>query len=39
MTKIAVIGLGRMGQGKAGRYLDTGFTVAFSIAARPRRKR
>src|SRR5260370_17824825 len=28
MTKVAFIGLGRMGQGMAGRYLDGGFTVA-----------
>jgi 3-hydroxyisobutyrate dehydrogenase len=28
MTKVAFIGLGRMGHGMAGRYLDTGFTVA-----------
>src|SRR5260370_20823947 len=28
MTKVAFIGLGRMGQGMAGRYLDAGFTVA-----------
>ncbi|MEO8318352.1 MAG: NAD(P)-dependent oxidoreductase [Bradyrhizobium sp.] len=28
MTKIAFIGLGRMGHGMAGRYLDAGFTVA-----------
>jgi 3-hydroxyisobutyrate dehydrogenase len=28
MTKIAFIGLGRMGHGMAGRYLDNGFTVA-----------
>jgi 3-hydroxyisobutyrate dehydrogenase len=28
MTKVAFIGLGRMGHGMAGRYLDRGFTVA-----------
>src|SRR5947208_6732776 len=28
MTKVAFIGLGRMGHGVAGRYLDAGFTVA-----------
>jgi 3-hydroxyisobutyrate dehydrogenase len=28
MTKVAFIGLGRMGHGMAGRYLDDGFTVA-----------
>src|SRR3984893_13136475 len=28
MTKVAFIGLGRMGPGMAGRYLDVGFTVA-----------
>src|SRR4051812_42689874 len=28
MTKVAFIGLGRMGHGMAGRYLDVGFTVA-----------
>jgi 3-hydroxyisobutyrate dehydrogenase-like beta-hydroxyacid dehydrogenase len=28
MTKIAFIGLGRMGHGMAGRYLDAGFEVA-----------
>jgi 3-hydroxyisobutyrate dehydrogenase len=28
MTKVAFIGLGRMGHGMAGRYLDAGFTVA-----------
>jgi 3-hydroxyisobutyrate dehydrogenase-like beta-hydroxyacid dehydrogenase len=28
MTAIAFIGLGRMGHGMAGRYLDAGFTVA-----------
>src|SRR5438270_10333110 len=27
MTKVAFIGLGRMGHGMAGRYLDTGFSV------------
>src|SRR5882762_7160021 len=27
MTKVAFIGLGRMGHGMAGRYLDGGFTV------------
>src|SRR3981081_3484141 len=28
MTKVAFIGLGRLGHGMAGRYLDSGFTVA-----------
>src|SRR5471030_530158 len=28
MKKVAFIGLGRMGHGMAGRYLDNGFTVA-----------
>ena len=28
MTRVAFIGLGRMGPGMAGRYLDAGFTVA-----------
>jgi 3-hydroxyisobutyrate dehydrogenase-like beta-hydroxyacid dehydrogenase len=28
MTKVAFIGLGRMGHGMAGRYIDAGFTVA-----------
>jgi 3-hydroxyisobutyrate dehydrogenase-like beta-hydroxyacid dehydrogenase len=28
MTKVAFIGLGRMGHGMAGRYLDSGFEVA-----------
>jgi 3-hydroxyisobutyrate dehydrogenase len=28
MTKVAFIGLGRMGHGMAGRYVDGGFTVA-----------
>ena len=28
MTKVAFIGLGRMGHGMAGRYLDAGFDVA-----------
>ena len=28
MTKLAFIGLGRMGHGMAGRYLDAGFAVA-----------
>src|SRR6266581_5245632 len=28
MTKVAFIGLGRMGHGMAGRYLEGGFTVA-----------
>ncbi|MGY4352339.1 3-hydroxyisobutyrate dehydrogenase-like beta-hydroxyacid dehydrogenase [Bradyrhizobium sp. GM7.3] len=27
MPRIAFIGLGRMGHGMAGRYLDAGFTV------------
>ncbi len=28
MTRVAFIGLGRMGHGMAGRYLDAGFTVS-----------
>src|ERR1700690_1623317 len=28
MTKVAFIGLGRMGHGMAGRYLDAGFELA-----------
>src|SRR3954468_24892942 len=28
MTKVGFIGLGRMGHGMAGRYLDAGFSVA-----------
>src|SRR5580692_3567180 len=28
MARVAFIGLGRMGHGMAGRYLDAGFTVA-----------
>ena len=28
MTQVAFIGLGRMGHGMAGRYLDAGFNVA-----------
>ncbi|HEY0850078.1 MAG TPA: NAD(P)-binding domain-containing protein, partial [Bradyrhizobium sp.] len=28
MPRVAFIGLGRMGHGMAGRYLDTGFEVA-----------
>src|SRR5260370_6622391 len=28
MAHVAFIGLGRMGRGMAGRYLDSGFTVA-----------
>ena len=28
MSKVAFIGLGRMGHGMAGRYLDAGFDVA-----------
>src|SRR5260221_12019761 len=28
MAKVAFVGLGRMGHGMAGRYLDGGFTVA-----------
>ena len=28
MTKVAFLGLGRMGHGMAGRYLDSGFEVA-----------
>ena len=28
MTKVGFIGLGRMGHGMAGRYLDAGFAVA-----------
>jgi len=28
MAQVAFIGLGRMGHGMAGRYLDAGFTLA-----------
>ena len=28
MARVAFIGLGRMGHGTAGRYLDAGFSVA-----------
>ncbi|MDU6835953.1 MAG: NAD(P)-binding domain-containing protein, partial [Bradyrhizobium sp.] len=28
MTRVAFIGLGRMGHGMAGRYLDAGYSVA-----------
>src|SRR5258706_12334663 len=28
MARVAFVGLGRMGHGMAGRYLDSGFTVA-----------
>ena len=28
MARVAFIGLGKMGHGMAGRYLDAGFTVA-----------
>src|SRR6476646_10648367 len=28
MARVAFIGLGRMGHGMAGRYLDSGFTIA-----------
>ena len=28
MTRVAFIGLGRMGHGMAGRYLDAGFTLS-----------
>ena len=36
MTKVAFIGLGRMGHGMAGRYLDAGFTVAVFNRSRAR---
>jgi 3-hydroxyisobutyrate dehydrogenase-like beta-hydroxyacid dehydrogenase len=31
MTKVGFIGLGRMGHGMAGRYLDAGFSVKDTI--------
>src|ERR1700730_4355014 len=36
MTKVAFIGLGRMGPGMAGRYLDVGFTVAVWNRSKPK---
>ena len=36
MTKVAFIGLGRMGHGMAGRYLDAGFSVAVFNRSRAR---
>src|SRR6195256_3438329 len=38
MTKVAFIGLGRMGHGMAGRYLDAGFTVAVWNRSKPKAK-
>src|ERR1700732_2844305 len=32
MARVAFIGLGRMGHGMAGRYLDNGFTVAVWVS-------
>jgi 3-hydroxyisobutyrate dehydrogenase-like beta-hydroxyacid dehydrogenase len=34
MTKVAFIGLGRMGHGMAGRYLDAGFVKIKKIKPR-----
>ncbi|MGY4295635.1 3-hydroxyisobutyrate dehydrogenase-like beta-hydroxyacid dehydrogenase [Bradyrhizobium sp. i1.4.4] len=44
MSRVAFIGLGRMGHGMAGRYLDAGFTVTLwnrskAKAGRPDRAR
>src|ERR1700729_1706364 len=36
MKKVAFIGLGRMGHGMAGRYLDAGFTVAVWNRSKPK---
>src|SRR5271155_4590949 len=36
MTKVAFIGLGRMGHGMAGRYLDNGFAVAVWNRSKPK---
>jgi 3-hydroxyisobutyrate dehydrogenase len=36
MTKVAFIGLGRMGHGMAGRYLDAGFSVAVWNRSKPK---
>jgi 3-hydroxyisobutyrate dehydrogenase-like beta-hydroxyacid dehydrogenase len=36
MARIAFIGLGRMGHGMAGRYLDAGFTVAVWNRSKPK---
>src|SRR6185312_6093222 len=36
MTKVAFIGLGRMGHGMAGRYLDAGFAVAVWNRSKPK---
>src|SRR6201997_3975372 len=38
MTRVAFIGLGRMGHGMAGRYLDVGFTVAVWNRSRTKAK-
>jgi 3-hydroxyisobutyrate dehydrogenase-like beta-hydroxyacid dehydrogenase len=36
MTKVGFIGLGRMGHGMAGRYLDAGFSVAVWNRSKPK---
>ena len=36
MTQVAFIGIGRMGHGMAGRYLDGGFTVALWNRSKPK---
>jgi 3-hydroxyisobutyrate dehydrogenase len=36
MAQVAFLGLGRMGQGMAGRYLDGGFTVAVWNRSKPK---
>jgi 3-hydroxyisobutyrate dehydrogenase len=36
MTRVAFIGLGKMGHGMAGRYLDAGFTVAVWNRSKPK---
>lgn len=38
MPRVAFIGLGRMGHGMAGRYLDAGFTVALWNRSKAKRK-
>ncbi len=38
VTRVAFIGLGRMGHGMAGRYLDAGFTVSVWNRSKARRK-
>jgi 3-hydroxyisobutyrate dehydrogenase-like beta-hydroxyacid dehydrogenase len=38
MKRVAFIGLGRMGQGMAGRYLDAGFAVAVWNRSKPKAK-